>query len=67
MDLILQDEGLVTIKEISSLLNIAEKTIYKMAAEERIPAYKLGGSWRFSIAEVQRWLAEQHNQRRSVS
>lgn len=67
MKLILQDEGLVTVKEISRLLNIAEKTIYKMATEERIPAYKLGGSWRFSIAEVQRWLAEQHNQRRNVS
>lgn len=67
MEPIQQDTGLVTIKEISRLLNIAEKTIYKMAAEERIPAYKLGGSWRFSIAEVQRWLAEQHNQRRKVS
>lgn len=67
MEPIQQDTALVTIKEISSLLNIAEKTIYKMAAEERIPAYKLGGSWRFSIVEVERWLAEQHNQRRKVS
>ncbi len=67
MEPIQQDVGLVTIKEIARLLCIAEKTIYKMAAEQRIPAYKLGGSWRFSIAEVQRWLAEQHNQRRKVS
>lgn len=67
MEPIQQDIELVTIKEISRLLNIAEKTIYKMAAEERIPAYKLGGSWRFSIEEVQRWLAEQHNQRSKVS
>lgn len=67
MKFTLQDEGLVTIKEIARLLNIAEKTIYRMAAEERIPAYKLGGSWRFSLSEVELWLTKQHNQHRKVS
>lgn len=67
MEPIQQDVALVTIKEISRLLNIAEKTIYTMAAEERIPAYKVGGSWRFSISEVQGWLEEQHNKCRKIS
>lgn len=52
---------LVTIKEVAEFLKVAEKTIYRMAAEGKIPAYKVGGSWRFKHTEIEVWLEKQKN------
>jgi excisionase family DNA binding protein len=55
------EEELITIKEVSDYLKVAEKTIYRMASEGKIPAFKVGGSWRFRRHEVQEWLENQRN------
>ena len=52
---------LVTIKEVSDYLKVADKTIYRMAMEGKIPAFKVGGSWRFYRHEVLEWLENQRN------
>lgn len=58
----MHDTGdLITIKEVAEYLKIAEKTIYRMAAEGKIPAYKVGGSWRFRRKEVEQWFEKQRN------
>ncbi len=56
-----QKNDLVTIKDVAEFLKVAEKTIYRMAAEGKIPAYKVGGSWRFKRAEIEVWLEKQKN------
>ncbi len=55
---------LITIKEVADFLQIAEKTIYRLAAEGRIPAFKVGGSWRFNRKEIEEWLEKQRNDKR---
>lgn len=59
------NEELITIKEVSDYLKVAEKTVYRMAAEGKIPAFKVGGSWRFRRHEVQEWLENQRNNKQA--
>lgn len=58
----MHDTGdLITIKEVAEYLKVAEKTVYRMSAEGRIPAYKVGGSWRFRRKEIEQWFEKQRN------
>jgi excisionase family DNA binding protein len=49
----------MTIKELSEYLKIAEKTAYRFALEKKIPGFKVGGSWRFRRAEIDKWILKQ--------
>lgn len=57
-------DELITIKDVAEFLQIAEKTIYRMAADGKIPAFKVGGSWRFKRREIENWLESQRNDKR---
>jgi excisionase family DNA binding protein len=35
------------------------KIICRLAAAKEIPAFKVGGTWRFSRADIDRWIAQQ--------
>ncbi len=49
-------ENILTIREVAELLKINEKTVYKLAAEGKIPGFKVGGSWRFERATMTKWI-----------
>ena len=49
-------ENILTIREVADLLKINEKTVYKLAAAEKIPGFKVGGSWRFDRETVAAWI-----------
>lgn len=51
----MQDE-ILTIKEVAEYLKLTEKTAYRLAAESKIPGFKVGGSWRFRKAEIDKWI-----------
>jgi excisionase family DNA binding protein len=53
------DHEVLTVKEVSELLKIHESTIYKMAKEGRIPAFRLASEWRFLKDPLVHWIAEQ--------
>ena len=46
----------MTTKEIARLLHISEREIYKLAALNRIPHFKIGCSIRFDPPAVATWL-----------
>ena len=48
----MKDEILL-VKEVAEYLKINEKTVYRLAAEEKIPAFKVGGAWRFRRDEIE--------------
>ncbi len=48
----------VTAKELSALLKVSDSTIYNLAVSRKIPAFKLGGSWRFDLDEIMRLIKE---------
>ena len=48
---------ILTLEEVAAYLKAGKRTVYRLAHEGKIPAFKLGGSWRFSRAELDRWIA----------
>ena len=50
---------ILTIKQVADYLKVNARTIYKLACEEKIPAFKVGGSWRFQHNAIERWIEQQ--------
>lgn len=50
---------IMTIKQVADYLKVTERTIYRLAAAKQIPAFKVGGSWRFSLADIDSWIKQQ--------
>jgi excisionase family DNA binding protein len=50
---------IMTIKEVAAYLKLTEKTAYRLAAEGKIPGFKVGGSWRFRWVEIEKWIDKQ--------
>ena len=44
---------IMTIREVADYLKLTEKTAYRLAAEGKIPGFKVGGSWRFRRDEIE--------------
>ena len=56
---VMDREGeILTLDEISAYLKIGKRTAYRLAQKGEIPAFKLGGTWRFRRSELDRWIAE---------
>jgi len=45
----------LTVRDISKLLNISERTIYRWIKEEKIPSYRIHDQYRFNRAEILEW------------
>ena len=56
------DSAILTLKEVSEYLKVTERTIYRLAASRKIPAFKVGGSWRFSRADIDLWIRRQSDE-----
>lgn len=54
-------EQIMTVKDVASYLKLNERTVYRMATSAKIPAFKVGTSWRFKRADLERWIEEQTN------
>ena len=50
---------ILTIREVAEYLKVTERTIYRLAAAKKIPAFKVGGTWRFSRADIDIWIKQQ--------
>ena len=53
------DNDIMTIKEVSEYLKLNEKTAYRLTLNGKLPAFKVGGSWRFRKSQIDKWIAEQ--------
>lgn len=52
-------EGVLTLAEVAAYLKVTERTIYRLAGAKKIPAFKVGGVWRFSRADIDGWIKAQ--------
>lgn len=52
-----QDE-ILTLDELAAYLKVGKRTLYRLAAQAEIPAFKVGGTWRFRRSDIDRWIAE---------
>ncbi len=52
-------EQIMTLKEVAEYLKLTEKTAYRLAAKKKLPGFKVGGSWRFKMSDLETWIEEQ--------
>ena len=55
------NDEIMTIKEIAKYLKINEKTIYNLIKKKEIPAFKVGGNWRFKKSLIDKWILKKLN------
>jgi excisionase family DNA binding protein len=46
---------ILTVDQVAAYLKLSEATIYRMAKTGRIPAKRIGRSWRFSKELIDEW------------
>ncbi len=51
-----RNNSFVSVKKVSELLMVKEKTIYQWAETGMIPCYKMNGVLRFAVNEVMEWV-----------
>lgn len=52
---------ILTLDEVAVYLKAGKRTVYRLAASGDIPAFKLGGTWRFRRSELDQWIAASIN------
>ena len=53
-----ESDPVMTVSEVAAYLKIAESTVYRLVKEGRLPGRKVGGAWRFSRQELEKWLVQ---------
>ncbi len=51
------DSEILTLDEVAAYLKAGKRTVYRLAQKGEIPAFKLGGTWRFRRSELDSWIA----------
>jgi len=52
-------EPAMTVRDIATVLNVDEKTIYRMTQKGDLPGFKVSGSWRFQRPDLIAWIDAQ--------
>lgn len=45
----------LTVRDVSEMLQVSEKTVYRWLTERKLPAYRMSGQYRFNRAEILAW------------
>ncbi len=45
--------------EVAGYLKVTERTIYRLAGAKKIPAFKVGASWRIARKDIDEWIRAQ--------
>lgn len=52
-------DEILTVLEVAALPKVADKTVYTMAHEGELPAFKVRGQWRYHRTDIDAWMASQ--------
>lgn len=58
------ENEILTLEELAVYRNAGKRTVYGLAQEGEIPAFMLGGTWRFCRSDLERWIAESTNKQK---
>ncbi len=47
---------LMTVKDVATYLAVTERTVYRLVKDHKLPAYKVGGQWRFKADMIEGWM-----------
>lgn len=49
-------ETLLTTEQVAHYLNVDKFTVYRLVAQKKLPAYRVGNQWRFKRQILEQWL-----------
>ena len=49
----------MTVRDVAGFLAVDEKTIYRLAQQGKLPGFKVAGTWRFQLQDIQGWIEKQ--------
>ncbi len=59
-------ENLLTLRQVAQYLNVDKFTVYRLLAQNQLPAFKVGNQWRFKRKMIEAWLAKNSSIQRIV-
>ncbi len=59
----IDNSRIMTVKEVSAYLQVHTSTVYRALKHGWLPAFKIGGEWRFNVEAIDRWRLEQEGTR----
>lgn len=54
-------ENLLTTVQVAEYLKVDKFTIYRLVAQKKIPAFRVGSQWRFKKSVIEAWLTTNSN------
>ena len=57
---------LISKREVAARLALTPETVARMARRGELPAHRVAGRYRFSAAEIERWLEQQRVRKAEV-
>jgi len=53
----------MTVRDVAGFLAVDEKTIYRLAQQGKLRGFKVAGTWRFQVQDIEGWIDEQKSKR----
>lgn len=54
-------EPLLTVGQVARYLKVDKFTVYRLVAQKKIPAFRVGNQWRFKSSVLEGWLRKNMN------
>ena len=54
-------ERLLTTIQVANYLKVDKFTVYRLVAQKKIPAFRVGNQWRFKKTMIDAWLRQNSN------
>jgi len=54
-------ETLLTTEQVARYLRVDKLTLYRLVAQKKIPAFRVGSQWRFKRSVIEAWLMRNSN------
>ena len=51
-------DEILTVQETATLLKVSRSTVWRWCNNKKIPAFKIGGSWRISRVALDKFMAD---------
>ena len=59
--------SILTVHEVAEYLRVNQRTVYRLAVGHKLPAFKVGATWRFRRADIDCWIAAQASAGKSAT
>ncbi len=59
-------DALLTVDQVAQYLKIDKFTVYRLVAQRKLPAFKVGNQWRFKRKMIEAWLMKNSNIQKTV-